>query len=115
MAKNKGSLWYKIWFIVLPMVSITAYYYLSIALNKWVLDLVLGVLKVPMIQFIEFMYLAEILISLILLIIFFVVYELFVKKDEDEVRTKLNLKDGGFSFGLLLQERYLSFRHRLLQ
>lgn len=66
MAKNKGSLWYKIWFIVLPIVSITAYYYLSIALNKWVLDLVLGVLEVPMIQFIEFMYLAEILISHIL-------------------------------------------------
>ena len=109
MAKNKGSLWYKIWFIVLPIVSITAYYYLSIALNKWVLDLVLGVLKVPMIQFIEFMYLAEILISLILLIIFFVVYELFVKKDEDEVRTKLNLKDGGFSFAAGIGVSGISF------
>ena len=98
MAKNKIDLWYKIRFIGLPVVSIVAYFFLSRALNKWVLDLFLGVLKVPMIQFIEFMYLAEILISLILLIIFFVVYELLVKKDGDEVRTKLNTKDAGFSF-----------------
>ena len=98
MTKNKVNLWYKIWFIALPIVSIIVYYFLSRALNKWALDLFLGVLKVPMMQFIEFMYLEEILISLILLIIFFVVYELLVKKDEDEVRTKLNIKDAGFSF-----------------
>lgn len=98
MANNKVDLWYKIRFITLPIVSIVAYFFLSRALNKWVLDLFLGVLKVPMMQFIEFMYLAEILISLILLIIFFVVYEIFIKKDGDEVRTKLNIKDSGFSF-----------------
>ena len=97
MAKNKIDLWYKIRFIGLPVVSIVAYFFLSRALNKWVLDLFLGVLKVPMIQFIEFMYLSDILIALIQLIIFFVIYKLAVRRNEDELRTKLNLKDISFS------------------
>ena len=109
MAKNKIDLWYKIRFIALPIVSIILYYFLSRALNKWVLELFLGVLKVPMMQFIEFMYLAEILISLILLIVFFIVYELLVKKDGDEVRTKLNLKDAGFSFAAGIGVSGISF------
>ena len=109
MTKNKVDLWYKIWFIALPIVSIVAYYFLSRALNKWVLDLFLGVLKVPMMQFIEFMYLAEILISLILLIVFFLVYELLVKKDGEEVRTKLNLKDSGLSFAAGIGVSGISF------
>ena len=60
-------------------------------------ELFLEILKIPMIQFIEFMYLSDILIALIQLIIFFVIYKLAVRRNEDELRTKLNLKDISFS------------------
>ena len=97
MTKKNVDLWYKIRFIILPILSITAYYYLTKYLNMLVFELFLGILKIPMIQFIEFMYLSDILIALIQLIIFFVIYKLLVKRNDDESRTKLNLKDTGFS------------------
>lgn len=97
MAKNKVDLRYKIWFIMVPILSIIAYYYLTKYLNMMAFELFLEILKIPMIQFIEFMYLSDILIALIQLIIFFVIYKLAVRRNEDELRTKLNLKDISFS------------------
>ena len=97
MAKNKVDLQYKIWFIMVPILSIIAYYYLTKYLNMMAFELFLEILKIPMIQFIEFMYLSDILIALIQLIIFFVIYKLAVRRNEDELRTKLNLKDISFS------------------
>lgn len=97
MAKNKVDLWYKIRFIMVPILSIIAYYYLTKYLNMMAFELFLEILKIPMIQFIEFMYLSDILIALIQLIIFFVIYKLAVRRNEDELRTKLNLKDISFS------------------
>ena len=97
MTKNKVDLWYKIRFIMLPILSIIAYYYLTKYLNMMAFELFLEILKIPMIQFIEFMYLSDILIALIQLIIFFVIYKLAVRRNEDELRTKLNLKDISFS------------------
>ena len=97
MTKNKVDLWYKIRFIMVPILSIIAYYYLTKYLNMMAFELFLEILKIPMIQFIEFMYLSDILIALIQLIIFFVIYKLAVRRNEDELRTKLNLKDISFS------------------
>ena len=97
MAKNKVDLQYKIRFIMVPILSIIAYYYLTKYLNMMAFELFLEILKIPMIQFIEFMYLSDILIALIQLIIFFVIYKLAVRRNEDELRTKLNLKDISFS------------------
>lgn len=97
MTKNKVDLWYKIRFIMVPVLSIIAYYYLTKYLNMMAFELFLEILKIPMIQFIEFMYLSDILIALIQLIIFFVIYKLAVRRNEDELRTKLNLKDISFS------------------
>ena len=96
MTKNKVDLWYKIRFIMVPVLSIIAYYYLTKYLNMMAFELFLEILKIPMIQFIEFMYLSDILIALIQLIIFFVIYKLAVRRNEDELRTKLNLKDISF-------------------
>ena len=97
MTKNMVDLWYKIRFIMVPILSIIAYYYLTKYLNMMAFELFLEILKIPMIQFIEFMYLSDILIALIQLIIFFVIYKLAVRRNEDELRTKLNLKDISFS------------------
>ena len=97
MTKNKVDLWYKIRFIMVPILSIIAYYYLTKYLNMMAFELFLEILKIPMIQFIEFMYLSDILIALIQLIIFFVIYKLAVRRNEDELRTKLNLKNISFS------------------
>ena len=97
MTKNKVDLWYKIRFIMVPVLSIIVYYYLTKYLNMMAFELFLEILKIPMIQFIEFMYLSDILIALIQLIIFFVIYKLVVRRNEDELRTKLNLKDISFS------------------
>ena len=97
MTKNKVDLQYKIRFIMVPILSIIAYYYLTKYLNMMAFELFLEILKIPMIQFIEFMYLSDILIALIQLIIFFVIYKLAVRRNEDELRTKLNLKDISFS------------------
>lgn len=97
MTKNKVDLWYKIRFIMVPILSIIAYYYLTKYLNMMAFKLFLEILKIPMIQFIEFMYLSDILIALIQLIIFFVIYKLAVRRNEDELRTKLNLKNISFS------------------
>ena len=97
MTKNKVDLWYKIRFIMVPVLSIIAYYYLTKYLNMMAFELFLEILKIPMIQFIEFMYLSDILIALIQLIIFFAIYKLAVRRNEDELRTKLNLKDISFS------------------
>ena len=97
MTKNKVDLWYKIRFIMVPVLSIIAYYYLTKYLNMMAFELFLEILKIPMSQFIEFMYLSDILIALIQLIIFFVIYKLAVRRNEDELRTKLNLKDISFS------------------
>jgi len=82
---------------MVPILSIIAYYYLTKYLNMMAFELFLEILKIPMIQFIEFMYLSDILIALIQLIIFFVIYKLAVRRNEDELRTKLNLKDISFS------------------
>ena len=100
MTKNNENLWSKIGFIALPILSIIAYYYLTKYLNVLAFELFLGILKIPMQQFIKFMYLSDILIALIQLIIFFVIYKLLVKRNDDELRTKLNLKDIGFSFAV---------------
>ncbi|MGP1613100.1 MAG: lysostaphin resistance A-like protein [Catonella sp.] len=97
MTKNNANLLYKLWFIILPIVSIIAYYFLSRTLNMLTFELFLGILKIPMQQFIEFMYLSDILIALIQLIIFFVIYKLVVRRDEDELKTKFNSKDTGLS------------------
>ena len=122
MTKNNENLWYKIQFIMLPILSITAYYYLTKYLNMLVFELFLGILKIPMMQFIEFMYLSDVLIALIQLIIFFVIYKLLVKRNDDESR---KIQDSALQqvsefqvfllSGLQLQEIYLRFRHRLLQ
>ena len=81
MTKNNENLWSKIGFIALAMLSIIAYYYLTKYLNVLALKLFLGILKIPMQQFIKFMYLSDILIDLIQLIIFFVIYKLLVKRN----------------------------------
>ena len=109
MTKNNENLWYKIRFIMLPILSITAYYYLTKYLNMLVFELFLGILKIPMMQFIEFMYLSDVLIALIQLIIFFVIYKLLVKRNDDESRTKLNLKDTGFSLAAGIGVSGISF------
>ena len=109
MTKNNENLWCKIGFIALPILSIIAYYYLTKYLNVLAFELFLVILKIPMQQFIEFMYLSDILIALIQLIIFFVIYKLLVKRNDDELRTKLNLKDIGFSFAVGVGVSGLSF------
>lgn len=100
MNKNNENLWCKIGFIALPILSIIAYYYLTRYLNMLAFELFLVILKIPMQQFIEFMYLSDILIALIQLIIFLVIYKLLVKRNDEKLRTKLNLKDTGFSFAV---------------
>lgn len=100
MAKNNENLWCKIGFIALPILSVIAYYYLTKYLNVLAFDLFLGIFKIPMQQFIKFMYLSDILIALIQFSIFFVIYKLFVKRNDYELRTKLNLKDAGSSFAV---------------
>lgn len=97
MNKYNVKLWNRIYFTMLPIISIVIYYFLSRALNKGVFELFIGILKIPMVQFIEFLYLAEILISLILLIVFFVIYELAVKKGRDEMVARFDLKTVGLS------------------
>lgn len=109
MTKNNENLWYKIGFIALPILSIIAYYYLTKYLNMLAFELFLGVLKIPMMQFIEFMYLSDILIALIQLIIFFVIYKLLVKRNDDELRIKLNLKDTAFSLAVGVGVSGISF------
>lgn len=100
MTKNNENLWCKIGFIALAILSIIGYYYLTKYLNVLAFQLFLGILKIPMQQFIKFMYLSDILIASIQLIIFFVIYKLLVKRNDDELRTKLNLKDIGLSFAV---------------
>ena len=97
MAENKISVGQKIWFILLPILAIAFHFFSYNLLLSMVYDLFLNVLKVPTGQFMKFSYLAEVLVCVILILIFFIVYKVAFKKAPERVKTPLNLKGSAIS------------------
>ena len=98
MIKNNIGVRRKIWFGVLPILAIAVHFLTSNIFLYGVYDLFLNILHVPQEQFMKFSYLAEMLVYIVLILIFFIIYKLAFKKDKDEIRTAPNLKDSAISF-----------------
>lgn len=83
MAKNNIDVRQKIWFILLPILAIGIHFFSSNIFLHGVYDLFLNVLRIPKEQFMKFSYLAEMLVYLVLILIFFIIYKLAFRKDKD--------------------------------
>lgn len=100
---------HKIRFIILPVLAIAAHYLMTNVLYMVVGVLFLDVLKIQPEQFMKFSYLAEMLIYIIMILIFFAVSKLTLKRDENEIITELNLKDSAMSMAAGLGVAGFSF------
>lgn len=92
MENNNISNGKKAWFAILPVLVIGIHFLLSQLLLFGVYYLFLRILKTPKEQFMKFSYLAEMLVNVILMIIFFVIYRLNFKNDKSS-KSAFNLKD----------------------
>lgn len=83
----------KVWFALLPVIAIAAFFLLSNILSYGVLALFMNVLRMSANQFAKFSYLAEVLVGIILIILFFAVYKVAFLKDMPKEKTATNAKD----------------------
>lgn len=80
MIKNNIGVRRKIWFGVLPILAIAVHFLTSNIFLYGVYDLFLNILHVPQEQFMKFSYLAEMLVYIVLILIFFIIYKWHSKK-----------------------------------
>ena len=97
MTKNNIDVRRKIWFTALPILAIVAHFFSSTIFLYSVYDLFLNVLHIPQEQFMKFSYLAEMLVYVALILIFFIIYKLAFTEYKDEIKTALNIKDSAIS------------------
>lgn len=97
MTKNNIDVRRKIWFAALPILAIAGHFLTSSIFLYCIYYLFVNIFHIPEEQFMKFSYLAEILVDVILILIFFVIYKLAFRKDKDEIRTASNLKDSAIS------------------
>lgn len=87
----------KILFLILPILAIAFHFFATDILMYSVYYLFLKVLGIPKEQFMKFSYLAETLVYVILIFIFFAIYRLNFKKNNHNRDNKLSIKDAVIS------------------
>jgi len=97
MTKNNIDVRRKIWFAALPILVITTHFFTSSIFLYGIYDLFVNIFHIPKEQFMKFSYLAEILLDVVLMLVFFIIYKLAFRKDKDEIRTAANIKDSARS------------------
>ncbi len=93
MIENNANANNKKWFFVFPFLAIVLHYFLSNLLYFATDKLFLDVFPLSKNRLIEFSYLAETLIYMILIVLFFAIYKVTTGKNKFEAKTHTNLKD----------------------
>ncbi len=84
-------------FLIFPILAIAAHFVLSNFLYFAVDKLLVDILKIPMERLIRFSYLGELLVYIALILVFFPMYKLLSRNDNEDMITETNVKDSALS------------------